>query len=97
MTNTTCISIEALFNKYSNNLPSGNYIEVSYGEDMCYYDLRDKHSNLVCMDGEECEIAYAGYGYYALTNKEGEIDTTFILTMEEVGKAVGTNWAKYVF
>ena len=91
MTNTTCISIEALFNKYGNNLPSGNYIEVSYGEDMCYYDLRDKHGNLVCMDGEECEIAYAVPGLYKLTNKEGEIDTTFFLTIEEVKQATFSN------
>lgn len=92
MGNTVCISIYALFNKYGNNLPSGNYIHVTHDKDMCgynmwYYDLYDKHGNLVCMDGEECQVWYASSRYYKLVNKEGDIDTEFFLTMEEYNLA----------
>ena len=88
---TVCISIASLHNsKYGNNLPSGNHIEISHcnGGDY-YYDLYDKHGNLVCMDGEECEVVYElSSRMYKFTNRNGEFDTTFYLTKEEVGEAV---------
>lgn len=91
MKNTTCISIETLFNKYGSNLPSDNYIDVTIDEDTRYFDLRDKHGNLVCMDGEECQAWYDGSQMYKLVNKEGEIDTEFFLTMEEYNLASFTS------
>lgn len=94
-----CISLAALHNKFGDNLPSGNRIEVSYCDSdsfYCnsfngcyYYDLYDQHENLVCMDGEECEVMYEPSSRkYKFINREGEIDSVFYLTKEEVDEAV---------
>ena len=90
-----CVSLAALYDSYyGNNLPSGNRIEASYCDSDTfrggyYYDLYDKHGNLVCMDGEECEVTYElSSRMYKFTNRNGEFDTTFYLTKEEVDEAV---------
>ena len=83
---TYCVSIKALYDKFGENLPSGNTIDIVSWDG--YYDLRDKHGNLVCMDGEECEVVYElSSRMYKFTNKNGEFDTTFYLTKEEVSHA----------
>lgn len=80
---TVCISVQALYDKYGENLPSGNTIDVVSWEG--YYDLRDEHGNLVCMDGEECEVVYElSSRMYKFVNRNGEYDATFYLTKEEV-------------
>ena len=79
---TACISVQALYNKYGENLPSGNTVDVDSWEG--YYDLRDACGNLVCMDGEECEVVYElASRMYKFANREGEFDTTFYLTPDE--------------
>lgn len=85
---TCCVSIKALYNKFGEHLPSGNCIELSQYNDHYYYDLRDEWGNLVCMDGEECEIVYElSSRKYKLTNRNDELDTTFYLTKEEINCA----------
>lgn len=77
-----CVSIEALYDRFGENLPSGNTIDA-YSSDG-YYDLRDKWGNLVCMDGEECEVSYEPDSQmYKFTNRNGELDTVFYLMKEE--------------
>lgn len=84
-----CVSTEALYDKFGDYLPSGNRIEVSCDNGTCYYDLRDEYGNLVCMDGEECKVVYElSSRMYKFTNENGELDTTFYLTKEEVDQAI---------
>lgn len=93
-----CISIAALYNKFGDNLPSGNHIRVSYCDSDgfrggYYYDLYDNCGNLVCMDGETCDmddiIRDTPDGYiYRFVNRNGEFNTEFYLTKDEMYEAV---------
>lgn len=84
---TCCVSVKALYDKFGNYLPSGNYIRVSCEGDY-YYDLYDKYGNLVYTDGEECEVVYElSSRMYKFTNRDGEFDAVFYLTKEEMDYA----------
>lgn len=67
-----------LYEEYGERLFNG------YRLDYLYYDLRDKWNNLVCMDGEDCELVNVRYGgEHVFHNYNGELVTEFTLTLEE--------------
>jgi len=74
-----CISVKALYDKYGEKL---SYCNIST-EDDGYYDLQTEFSGTVCMDGENCEVIEENDDVVKLLNKDGEINTTFTLTLEE--------------
>ena len=81
-----CVSVQALYNEYGEDL-TYNEIEVSdsttHGK---YYDLY-ADSGLVCMDGEECEVIARTNNSILLANRNGEVDTHFELSSEEFERA----------
>lgn len=74
-----CISIKSLYEKYGYNL---TYCNIST-EDDGYYDLQTEEAGTVCMDGESCKIIKQDDKQITLTNYDGEMRTTFVLTKEE--------------
>lgn len=79
MNKTICIL--ALYDKLGENLEYTN-IEQYKETDTEYYDLYDKYGNLMCMDGETCNVVEED-NRYKLINTDGEFATEFYLTKEE--------------
>ena len=53
-------------------------------EEAAYYDLLDSDGQIVCMDGEECEVVYDPKNQlYRCRNGQGEDTCVFELTPEE--------------
>lgn len=84
---TKCISVQALYEKYGEQLTNVKIDYISKGEenpDCDYYDLYDRYGQLVCMDGEVCEVVSHENGVWTLINSDGEYDIEFELTDEEM-------------
>lgn len=82
---TVCISIKLLYNEFGENLTFCKIKFTPKGEENehCeYYDLQDNNGNILCMDGEECEILDSSNNV-VLKNLNGEISTEFILSNKE--------------
>lgn len=78
------ISLKTLYNEKGNNLKHGKIIRtIEDGNE--YYDLYDLSGELVCMDGEICEIIWKDNHGIRLFNNNGEYDTIFTLTKDELG------------
>lgn len=61
-------------------------IETEEGDDgiIGYYDFHDKRTgHVVCMDGETCTITKVDNNSITLLNKDGEVETEFMLSLEE--------------
>lgn len=85
---TVCIGVSNLYEAHPNGVLT--YTDIEYeadrnidGELEEYYDLRTKDGDLVCMDGESCNVLSKQDGVVTLLNTEGEVDMTFRLTEEE--------------
>lgn len=82
----TCISIEALYNKFGSALEFCNIKTIQTNDKSKYFDLFT-NVGLVCMDGESCNIISNDGDVVVLSNEEGEIDYNFMLTIEEFNVA----------
>lgn len=78
------MSLKALFGEKSSDLKHGKIIKTIEGVNE-YYDLYDLNGELACMDGEVCEIVSEDDHKVRLLNNNGEYDTIFTLTKEELG------------
>ena len=85
-----CISVQALYNTYGENLSCCGIDNNSRESSINYYDLYNGFGKLVCMDGEECIIDDIDNKNETVTliNECGEETTTFCLSFEEYGTAV---------
>lgn len=86
-----CISLKMLYDKFNIDgfceLNCGYEIEHSSEEETNtdYYDLIDNYGHIVCMDGENCQVIYEeDKDRYKLINRDGEVDTEFYMTKEEL-------------
>ena len=77
---TVCLN--GLYDKFNGNLFGGT-IEKTVEDENEYFDLYT-NEGLVCMDGETCIVIEEKDGMFILKNENGECDTTFILTKEEM-------------
>ena len=85
------ISLENIYNRFGGHLEYGRIEKKTYDEGI-YYDLYNKKGELVCMDGEICNIK-GGMIFsngYVLENLNGENDALFMLTFKEFETGVLT-------
>lgn len=85
-----CISVQALYNKYGENLCYCG-IDCNNREDSVNYcDLYNGFGKLVCMDGEECIIDDIDDKNEIITlmNEHGDEAAVFQLSFEEYRTAV---------
>lgn len=75
------VDLAILYSKYNGNLIYGE-IETVIQDGIEYYDLYT-NGQLVCMDGEECEVLETNENFTTLKNINGELETTFKLTIQE--------------
>lgn len=83
-----CLCIYALYKAVQNlevELNPGQIIDVTElsneDESQWYYDLKDA-GNVLCLDGENCEILEENSNYVKLRNTNGEIDAIFELNRQ---------------
>lgn len=91
-TKTVCVSVKTLYERYGKNIVNGEIECSPVGQEnpTCdYYNLYDRYGQIVCMDGEECEIV-DDTNDVLLLNRDGEFDVTFTLTKEEFAVAAFT-------
>lgn len=81
---TVCISVQALYEAFGENLQ----LNTIAAEDDGYYDLYNEHGELACMDGEEVSITQTGDVYISFVNSNGEYSVYFGLTHEEAKIAI---------
>lgn len=79
---TACISLKTLYEHFGEDLACGT-IEYTNDNGSEYWDLRNGDSIILCMDGESCEVVFHNDRRVELINRDGEIDTKFILSKEE--------------
>lgn len=91
MNKEVSVSVEALYVEYGERLNSCTIQTNDEG----YYDLCDRYGNLVCMDGEVCEIAEKDDDGILLINHNGESDAIFYLTAKEA-KTAGVDMSKTI-
>ena len=94
MDKTYCISIQNLYENKKYYLDNGYYVEHTAEENEDgsiyedYYDLYARNNEMVCSDGEECELIKKDKkGYYFHSINDTNLDSFFILTEEEFGIA----------
>lgn len=103
MIKTYCISIQNLYERKKYVLDNGYFVEHTSIDDDSrelyedYYDLYAKNNEMVCSDGEECElIKKDNKGYHFHSINDTNPDSFFILTEEEFGIATMTFDAKEI-
>lgn len=74
-----CLRIEELY-KANIWLSNGNYINTSLSGKNPYFDLYDNMGQLVCSDGESCEVVNSENGYTTFCNRNGEYPVYFKLS-----------------
>ena len=91
------ISIENLYNQNKFILDNGYFVEHTAIDDDSrnlyedYYDLYALNNEMVCFDGEECELIKKDKkGYHLHSINDTNPDSFFILTEEEFGIATMT-------
>lgn len=91
------ISIENLYNQNKFVLDNGYFVEHTAIDDDSrslyedYYDLYARNNEMVCSDGEECELIKKDKkGYHLHSINDTNPDSFFILTEEEFGIATMT-------
>lgn len=84
MKNTVCISVQALYEIFGENLR----LNTISTEDDGFYDLYNEHGELACMDGEEVSITEKGDTYISFVNNSGEYSVYFALSHEEAKIAI---------
>lgn len=81
------VSVECLYEQDS--LDTDLVVEKSADGDSEWYDLKDYFGNLLCMDGEVCEIEEVTDDVVTLTNRNGEFDVRFCLSHKDFKLATG--------
>lgn len=86
---TVCVSVEELFSMGRDMNNSDLSISHDKDGDQEWFDLVENAMEIVCMDGESCEVVEVTDEYATFKNKEGEYDTEFTLYGDDVKVATG--------
>lgn len=98
MKKEVCISLMTLFERYKNDMECEK-VDISCGEirhsyqeetDTHYYDLYNSKGEIMCMDGETCQVISELENEVMFLNQDGENDVEFTLTKEEFEYATFT-------
>lgn len=87
MPETVCVQIKMLYLGLGETL-SFTEIRFSSEEGVEYYDLFDTMGELVCMDGESCNVLATSSDSVLLQNFNGEEQKKFFLSKAEYDIAV---------